>query len=299
MSAQNIENLRRPKKNSHNLFLASHNLVILCRIWKKNNVRTHMTYWPQNAFKTLVKHWMLLDEIQSSKRKRFQFRKKIDHINRECNSTLRTMKIGVNGVQQKSKTCQKWSQKATPGLGRMTENQNTIDTNFQGPKWAQPIPVQKNYIRENKHKSQDLFGDDSPVVVKKRRASRDGSSPEIANDTFSAVDIASEIANFTVSPQGSPTPRDPPEPEELIQALQELENNAATVDATIREKIASLPLEVSDVSMLSKLQGNLLVLKHPLSSYIIGKLKIILRYIDMFCQNMENLNKKLILSKER
>lgn len=46
---------------------------------------------------------------------------------------------------------------------------------------------------------------------------------------------------------------DPPEPEELIRALLNLENSASS-DANIRERIASLPPEVSEISMLAKLE---------------------------------------------
>ncbi|XP_023232550.1 regulation of nuclear pre-mRNA domain-containing protein 1B-like isoform X2 [Centruroides sculpturatus] len=48
-------------------------------------------------------------------------------------------------------------------------------------------------------------------------------------------------------------PGEPPDPEELIKALQDLENSAST-DAAVREKIASLPPEVSDSSLLGKIQ---------------------------------------------
>lgn len=43
------------------------------------------------------------------------------------------------------------------------------------------------------------------------------------------------------------------EPEELIRALTELENSASS-DAVVREQIANLPPEVSEVAMLSKLE---------------------------------------------
>lgn len=42
--------------------------------------------------------------------------------------------------------------------------------------------------------------------------------------------------------------------EELVKALQDLEN-AASGDATVRQKIASLPQEVQDVSLLEKITG--------------------------------------------
>ena len=54
---------------------------------------------------------------------------------------------------------------------------------------------------------------------------------------------------------GSPGSGDPPEPEELISALQELEENSASSDAVVREKIAKLPAEVSEVSKLESLKS--------------------------------------------
>lgn len=45
--------------------------------------------------------------------------------------------------------------------------------------------------------------------------------------------------------------------EDLIKALQDLEN-AASGDATVRQKIASLPQEVQDVSLLEKITGKVL-----------------------------------------
>ena len=53
---------------------------------------------------------------------------------------------------------------------------------------------------------------------------------------------------------------DPPEPEELIKVLGELENSASG-DASIREKIANLPPEVSELSLLTKLEDKESALK--------------------------------------
>lgn len=44
------------------------------------------------------------------------------------------------------------------------------------------------------------------------------------------------------------------QPEDLIKALMELENSASQ-DAVVREKIANLPAEVQDVSLLDKIEG--------------------------------------------
>lgn len=47
---------------------------------------------------------------------------------------------------------------------------------------------------------------------------------------------------------------DPPEPEELIKALQEFEN-AASSDENVRERIAKMPSDISDASSVSRIQG--------------------------------------------
>ncbi|XP_066598963.1 regulation of nuclear pre-mRNA domain-containing protein 1B [Prorops nasuta] len=63
------------------------------------------------------------------------------------------------------------------------------------------------------------------------------------------VDGTKEL-HVTLSPR---TPAgDPPETEELIKALMDLENTASS-DAGVRERIASLPPEVSEVSLLANL----------------------------------------------
>ncbi|KAK2188994.1 hypothetical protein NP493_118g03021 [Ridgeia piscesae] len=46
---------------------------------------------------------------------------------------------------------------------------------------------------------------------------------------------------------------DPPEAEDLVKALQDLDNSASC-DAAVRERIAALPPEVSDVSLLDKIK---------------------------------------------
>ncbi|XP_063244707.1 regulation of nuclear pre-mRNA domain-containing protein 1B [Bacillus rossius redtenbacheri] len=63
------------------------------------------------------------------------------------------------------------------------------------------------------------------------------------------VDGRKEL-HVTLSPH---TPLgDPPEPEELVKALLDLESSASS-DAAVRERIAKLPPEVSEVSLLSNL----------------------------------------------
>jgi len=90
---------------------------------------------------------------------------------------------------------------------------------------------------------------------------------EAPSPLSNATDRAGKLFNMkirdlvfsTLSPNkvGSPGDGggDPPEPEELIKALQELENSASS-DAHVREKIAKLPPEVSEVAHLARLESS-------------------------------------------
>lgn len=69
-----------------------------------------------------------------------------------------------------------------------------------------------------------------------------------------------QIENWRLIPRAlvfthpSLLPPSSPQTEELVKALQDLEN-AASGDAAVRQKIASLPQEVQDVSLLEKITG--------------------------------------------
>lgn len=80
---------------------------------------------------------------------------------------------------------------------------------------------------------------------------------ESATSRLSGGDIEEMLRNSNSSPgqsELSPSSADPPEPEELIKALQDLENSASS-DANVREKIARLPPEVSETSHLEKINS--------------------------------------------
>jgi len=118
-------------------------------------------------------------------------------------------------------------------------------------------------------------GDQASVSPKKRDSTGSSSaerrkSREVADinqeiDVEGMLDAPLEAASgsgrpeeetLTLSPRqgGSPGSGDPPEPEELIQALTDLENSASS-DAVVREKIAKLPPEVSEVGKIDSLKS--------------------------------------------
>ncbi len=99
-------------------------------------------------------------------------------------------------------------------------------------------------------------------VAKDMDKSSHNTSSSTAAVAAAAADDDDELLNSILS-SSSPTSSedaekaaahgDPPDPEELIKALQELEN-AASSDAIVRERIAKLPSSVSEVSQLDNLK---------------------------------------------
>merc|ERR1719445_1590953 len=79
--------------------------------------------------------------------------------------------------------------------------------------------------------------------------------PNRSQGSVSSASHELNDSSLVLSPRqgGSPGSGDPPEPEELIQALQDLENSASS-DAVVREKIAKLPPSVSEVGRISDMK---------------------------------------------
>lgn len=88
---------------------------------------------------------------------------------------------------------------------------------------------------------------------------------------------------------------EPPEPEELIRALQEIENSASS-DVAVRQKIANLPLEYTEVSMLSKLENKDSALK--LAKEVSDAVKLLNDYNNRLCHEMEDRKKLQVMLKD-
>ncbi|XP_033159265.1 regulation of nuclear pre-mRNA domain-containing protein 1B [Drosophila mauritiana] len=78
----------------------------------------------------------------------------------------------------------------------------------------------------------------------------------VQGSSSNSAPAAEEVVS--VEPENGHTPPylplgEPPEPEELIRALTSIENSASS-DAVVRERIAKLPQEISEISCISKLE---------------------------------------------
>uniref|UniRef100_A0A1L8DHA9 Putative regulator of nuclear mrna n=1 Tax=Nyssomyia neivai TaxID=330878 RepID=A0A1L8DHA9_9DIPT len=137
--------------------------------------------------------------------------------------------------------------------------------------------------------------EEEAVPKKKRRTeekpkrSKSSSSTEKPKEHVKSetVEVNGTVeTHVTLSPH---TPiGDPPEPEDLIKALIEIENTASS-DAAVRERIANFPVELTEVSALSKIEDK--EAAHKLSREVTDALTLLNEYNARLCTEMEDRKK--------
>lgn len=161
-------------------------------------------------------------------------------------------------------------------------------------------------FREALHKDE---GSHSPKTEPPEKRKRDGNDDEGKRHKVGKADghgrererVKSETVevNGTVETHVILSPQaiagDPPEPEELIRALTDLENSASS-DAVVREQIANLPPEVSEVAMLSKLEDKEQAVK--LALQVNEAVKILHDYNNRLAVEMEDRKKLAVMLKD-
>jgi len=120
-----------------------------------------------------------------------------------------------------------------------------------------PQPPSKKPKTDNHHRSTEKRNNTPSKISSKHDSSKEEKQNADSAPRLSGGEIEEMLRNTAASPNQSelsPSSADPPEPEELIKALQDLENSASS-DAVVREKIARLPPEVSETSHLEKISS--------------------------------------------
>ncbi|KAL1502377.1 hypothetical protein ABEB36_007524 [Hypothenemus hampei] len=91
-------------------------------------------------------------------------------------------------------------------------------------------------------------------------------------------------------------PGDPPEPEELVKAIQDLESNIASSDEKAREKIANLPKELSDVSEITKIEDRETAAK--LNVQVTNAALLLSQYNTRLSNEMEHRKKVVVMMRD-
>ncbi|KAI4469976.1 cyclin-dependent kinase inhibitor-related protein [Holotrichia oblita] len=89
---------------------------------------------------------------------------------------------------------------------------------------------------------------------------------------------------------------DPPEPEELIKAIQDLENSIASTDEAVRQRIAMFPKEVSEISILSKIEDK--VSAQKLKLQVDDAINLLNEYNNRLTVEIENRKKVTSMLKD-
>ncbi|XP_059053904.1 regulation of nuclear pre-mRNA domain-containing protein 1B [Achroia grisella] len=185
--------------------------------------------------KQLTFMYLANDVIQNSKKKGPEYGKEFGEV--LVDAFKHMAQTGINAKTKTSihRILTIWQERGVYDAQKIQDYKEAVDPNDAIPKKvSKRKSVENNEPKEEKKK---------PKLDKERHERRRSETK---------VEVDGQIETHTTLSPKTP-PGDPPEPEELIKALLELESSASS-DEAVRERIASLPPEVSEVQLLSKLE---------------------------------------------
>lgn len=183
------------------------------------------------------------DVIQNSKKKGPEFGKEFEHV------LLKAFKvIAASGPEEKTihnlnRILKIWGERGVYEEAKIKEFSGALNQ-------REKSPVAPKVVEEKKRKAEERH-ESSHGGHKKAKPSEKSHSSEKKTKSETIEVNGTVETHVTLSPHQPEG--DPPEPEELIKVLQDLENSASS-DAVVRERIANLPPEVSELSALAKLE---------------------------------------------
>ncbi|CAH0584452.1 unnamed protein product [Chrysodeixis includens] len=202
--------------------------AVVVKTWFKEILKAKDT-------KQLTFMYLANDVIQNSKKKGPEYGKEFGEVLVE--SFKHMAKTGITAKTKHSlhRILSIWEERGVYDSQKIQEFKEAVDPSDALPK------------KVNKRKSTEVENNKEPEKKAKIEAR---AKQERRKSETKEVDGHLET-HTTLSPKTPPG--DPPEPEELVKALLELESSASS-DEAVRERIASLPPEVSEVQLLSKLE---------------------------------------------
>ena len=195
------------------------------------------------------------DVVQNSKKKGPEFAKEFGHVLKKAFEHLASLKLEDKTMTSLARLIGIWVERQIFDRKTLHEISRIWDHKRKTGKSL----VQSEHISPKRRSREVSDGPGS----EERRKSKDHAEIDVDDMLDASMEAATAerskptvLETLTLSPRqgGSPGSGDPPEPEELIQALQELENSASS-DAVVREKIAKLPPEVSEVTKLDSIKS--------------------------------------------
>nr|CAD7444822.1 unnamed protein product [Timema bartmani] len=197
------------------------------------------------------------DVIQNSKKKGPEYGKEFATVLRKAFEAMAVPENDEKTRRSLGRILQIWEERGVYDSKLITE----FKKGLEAPKNEDSPPKKKVKVEltdghKKDEKKKESRKETKKVAVAATEPEKKGREQERLSRSRSESEVEVEVdgmkeLHVTLSPR---TPAgDPPEPEELIKALSDLENSASS-DAAVRERIANLPPEVSELSYLTKLE---------------------------------------------
>ena len=223
---------------------------LIVKAWYKNLKVTALA-------RKLTAMYLANDVVQNSKKKGPEFAKEFGHVLKKSFEHLASLKLEDKTMTSLARLIGIWVERQIFDRKILHEISKIWDHKRKTGKSL----VQSDLVSPKRRSREVSDGPGS----EERRKPRDPAEIDVDDMLDASMEAATfataerskpAVETLTLSPRqgGSPGSGDPPEPEELIQALQELENSASS-DAVVREKIAKLPPEVSEVTKLDSIKS--------------------------------------------
>lgn len=185
------------------------------------------------------------DVIQNSKRKGPEYGKEFENVLAKAFKHMSEHCAGTNTLKSLDRLLNIWGTRGvydSESIKTFKSNLHRNDGNSDNIQNSAPE-------LERKRKHEEKSSSSSANIKKVRPTTKDIERSKVKSETIEVNGtIETHVTLNTVIPAG-----DPPEPDVLIKALLELENSASS-DAVVRGKIANLPPEVSELTLLNKLE---------------------------------------------
>ncbi|XP_055606706.1 regulation of nuclear pre-mRNA domain-containing protein 1B [Uranotaenia lowii] len=195
--------------------------------------------------KKLTFMYLANDVIQNSKKKGPEFGKEYENYLLKCFKHIAQSGPEDKTIHSLNRILNIWGERGVYEEAKIREFSGALNQRNKSPGSITPV------VEEKKRKSEETV--EPPAKSHKKPKSGSNKSPSDKKAAKSEViEVNGKVeTHVTLSPH---LPEgDPPEPEELIKVIQDLENSASS-DAVVRERIANLPPEVSELSALAKLE---------------------------------------------
>ena len=213
---------------------AHHKMMV--RVWYKNLKGLHIN-------RKLSAMYLVNDVVQNSRKKGPEFAREFGTVMGRGFYHLATMAFDEKTVSSLARLVAVWQERQIFDRKVLQEVAAVWDAKRQGKRRASSGSSGATAEAERRKSREMAEIADIDDMLESSMVSSGPPAPPPAG-------LAEESLVLSPRQGGSPGSGDPPEPEELIKALQELENSASS-DATVREKIAKLPPAVSEQAKLS------------------------------------------------